>query len=99
MPSRDLFYHFAKDLRIEHQWSINGVHYSRTLEDWLTKMDQPAARKVILEIFRKGYGNGHEWRHYNEWRVFNMACSELFKFNNGNEWYVSHYRFCKAVTK
>ena len=24
---------------------------------------------------------------------FFLSCSELFRLNNGNEWWVSHYRF------
>lgn len=29
------------------------------------------------------------------WRVFYIACSELFKYNQGEEWGVAHYLFSK----
>jgi len=37
MPSKDLLLNFSQDMAIEDQWSVNGVHYSRTLEDWLKR--------------------------------------------------------------
>ena len=40
MPSHDLLLHFQNDLKIEERWSINGKHYSKTLEAWLKKLDQ-----------------------------------------------------------
>ena len=34
-------------------------------------------------------------RWYAGWRMFFIVCSETFAFNNGNEWFVSHYLFAK----
>lgn len=93
MPSKDLFLFFNEDMRVDRQWSINGIHYSKTLEAWLDKMDEKKNKTKILEMFKETYGEGEEVKQYQNWRLFNMACSELFAYNNGNEWYVSHYLF------
>lgn len=37
------------DLAIQQQWFINGRHYSRTLEDWLKRMD--AQKQHIIPLF------------------------------------------------
>ena len=95
MPSSDLFLYFQKDLMVEDHWNINGVHYSKTLECWLKKMD--ANKNEVLEIFRKTYGKEAE-KHFFNWRMFFIYCSETFKINDGNEWLVSHHLFKKKNT-
>lgn len=30
-----------------------------------------------------------------KWRTFYIAVAEMFKYNNGNEWFVAHYLFEK----
>jgi cyclopropane-fatty-acyl-phospholipid synthase len=96
MPSDDLLLRFQDDLRIDAHWRINGVEYSRTLEAWLQQHD--AARESILPLFAETYGSaeaGCLWFH--RWRLFYLACSELFRYNGGTEWLVSHYRFRKPA--
>jgi cyclopropane-fatty-acyl-phospholipid synthase len=96
MPSDDLLLHFQDHLRIDGHWRVNGTHYSRTLEAWLRLQD--AAQGDILPLFTEVYGDAASariWIH--RWRLFYLACSELFRFRGGNEWLVSHYRFTKPT--
>ncbi len=72
---------------------MNGVHYSRTLEAWLQKQD--AQRSAVMGIFDKTYGTDAGLCWFMRWRMFYIACSELFRYNKGEEWGVGHYLFQK----
>lgn len=93
MPCNDLLFYFNEDLLKENFWVVNGMHYSKTCEAWLKKMD--LHKKEILTIFEKTYGKTNKTKWFSYWRIFFMACAELWKFNNGNEWMVCHYLFKK----
>lgn len=93
MPSVDLLPTAAQDFTEEARWSVNGTHYSKTLEAWLDKQDTNEA--IVRSIFRSTYGKDTE-RWIQRWRMFYMACSELFAYKNGTEWFVMHYRFKKS---
>jgi cyclopropane-fatty-acyl-phospholipid synthase len=54
-----------------------------------------ANRAEILPLFEQTYGAGNAKRWWTYWRVFYLACSELWGYRRGNEWHVSHYRFRK----
>ncbi len=83
MPSFDLLEQLDKPLRMEQQWKVSGKHYAKTCEAWLAHLD--ANTNDILEILRPAAA-----RQLARWRIFVMACEELFAFGGGNEWFVSH---------
>jgi len=93
MPSHDLLLHFQENLKLEERWRWNGSHYSRTARAWLENMDRQ--KEAILPIIRRVYGEEETTRWWVRWRLFFMSCEELFGYNKGEEWGVSHYRFVK----
>jgi cyclopropane-fatty-acyl-phospholipid synthase len=93
MPSDALLPRLQGDLRLEDHWRVSRTHYARTAEAWLARQD--AQREDILALFRAVYGEEAATR-FHRWRVFFMACAELWNFRQGGEWIVSHYRFARA---
>jgi cyclopropane-fatty-acyl-phospholipid synthase len=93
MPSADTLLYFQDDLRIEEQWRLPGTHYQRTANHWLANQD--ANREQVLDVMRAAYGAEHAERWHQRWRMFWMACAELFGYRDGNEWLVGHYRFAR----
>lgn len=93
MPSDDLPLVFQDDLRFLQRWRWDGTHYEKTANAWLANMDANA--DSITPILAASYGEANVTQWRNRWRIFYMACAELFGYNNGQEWWVSHYLFEK----
>ncbi len=93
MPARDLFDLFDDNLVVQQKWDWNGQHYQKTLEAWLQLMDDN--ENEARRLFNSAYGQYQTEAWVNRWRVFFMSCSELFGYNNGQEWAVTHYLMTK----
>jgi cyclopropane-fatty-acyl-phospholipid synthase len=91
MPSDDLPLHFQDQLKLADRWRWNGQHYERTLNAWLERMD--ASRDKVWPILEQTYGSDQASVWWMRWRLFFMACAELFGLNEGREWWVGHYLF------
>lgn len=93
MPSDDLLLHRQRHLLVERQWRVGGDHYQKTAEAWLKRQDQE--RDALLPILAEVYGEDHAAIWFQRWRLFFMACAELFGYSAGNEWWVTHVRMSK----
>lgn len=93
MPSDKLLLHFQNDLTVTGHWRVNGEHYKKTADAWLDNMVRN--RKPLLKIIGETYGQDQSRRWWIYWRLFFMSCAELFGFDGGTQWMVSHYLFAK----
>ena len=89
MPSFDFFSHFEEDFAVEVDWQLDGTHYARTARAWRENIERQ--RDEVIAVFRGSYGGDAE-RWFQRWRLFFLACEELFGFREGSEWIVGHYR-------
>ncbi|HRE83650.1 MAG TPA: class I SAM-dependent methyltransferase, partial [Opitutaceae bacterium] len=88
MPSAQLLSRFQEHLQLRRTWTVPGQHYQQTAECWLKKMD--ASRPALTPLFSQTYGQDADlWWSY--WRIFFMSCAELWGWNEGKEWTVTHY--------
>jgi cyclopropane-fatty-acyl-phospholipid synthase len=91
MPSDELATRFQEDLRCVERWRWDGTHYEKTANAWLANLD--AERDSLLPVLAATYGERDAALWLQRWRVFFMACAELFGYRKGQEWWVSHYLF------
>lgn len=94
MPAFDLFSRYNDSLVIDKEWKVNGIHYARTARAWLDNAN--AHRAEIIKLFAQDLGSGEAKRMFNRWRIFFMACEELWGFDQGREWPIGHYLMVPA---
>src|SRR3989344_4050809 len=73
---------------------VFGTLFQKTSEAWLQRMD--ANKDAIMPLFEETYGKDQAVKWWVFWRIFYMSCAELWGFNKGEEWIVSHYLFSKT---
>ena len=97
MPSDDLPLHFQQDLHLQEHWRWNGRHYRDTANAWLANMDR--RREQLWPVLEGVYGAQFTRQWWMRWRMFFMACAELFGYDEGQQWWVSHYLFEKPLIR
>ena len=91
MPSDELATRFQDRLHLVRRWRWDGTHYERTANAWLANLD--ARREEALTVLAGVHGTAAAPQWLQRWRVFFMACAELFGYERGQQWWVSHYLF------
>ncbi len=100
MPSHNLLLNFQEHLKVEDHWWHSGKHYQKTARAWLERMDEH--REEILALFQSTYAGKETTQQLREtvaacwivrWRVFFMACEELWGYRKGEEWGITHLLF------
>jgi len=93
MPAADTLLCFQQALAIEQRWLVDGVHYERTANHWLARQDRE--HDAVMAVLETVHGDRADlW--FQRWRIFWMACAELFGYAGGQEWLVAHYRFARS---
>lgn len=93
MPSDDLPLAFQHNLNFVQRWRWDGTHYEKTANAWLENMDKH--EQELMPEFKKIYGEDNAKKWWLRWRLFFMACAELFGYEKGQQWWVGHYLFEK----
>jgi cyclopropane-fatty-acyl-phospholipid synthase len=89
MPSEDLLPRVRGPLELEGRWTVPGTHYARTAEAWHERLLE---RSGAAEAALTGPLSPEEARiQVRRWRMFFLACAELFGFDAGRQWFVAHY--------
>ncbi|MGB3049583.1 MAG: cyclopropane-fatty-acyl-phospholipid synthase family protein [Polyangiales bacterium] len=96
MPSEDLLLEFQKDLVVNERWRLGGEHYAKTSNAWLANLDRH--RDEAITALRTVTDDDEARSAFHRWRIFFMACAELFAYRDGCEWGVSHYLLRKQRT-
>ena len=94
MPPLDLFEHVPGPFQLRQRWETGGEHYARTCRAWLDNLD--AAGAAVQRRFRQDLAPADARRQFQRWRMFVMACEELFAYDGGRQWVVSHHLLAPA---
>lgn len=97
MPSNHLLFYFQGHLKIKQHWLVDGTHYEKTANAWLKNQYQNRAE--IWPLLEKTYGKNQAKKWWVYWKLFFLACAELWGYQDGNQWMVAHYLFEKPMTE
>ncbi len=89
MPAFDLPSSFPEHLSVIQKWRVNGKNYAKTAKSWLERIDEN--RSAAMGALSFGHNPATLSTQIQRWRLFLMACEELFAYREGNEWFVGHY--------
>jgi cyclopropane-fatty-acyl-phospholipid synthase len=89
MPSHDLLEHLDLPFELERRWEVNGRHYAQTSEHWLENLQ--THRRELMPVLAETYSAEQAQQWFHRWRMFFLACAELFAYDRGEAWQVTHH--------
>jgi cyclopropane-fatty-acyl-phospholipid synthase len=90
MPAADLLDRLRIPWRVEQRHAVDGRHYARTARAWLENLE--CRRDDLERVLRETGVAANPRRELRRWRMFFLACEELFGWDDGREWFVVHAR-------
>jgi cyclopropane-fatty-acyl-phospholipid synthase len=88
MPCEDLIERVGGPFQVERRWTVSGTHYARTAEAWHQNLLR--RRFEATAALSRALGPAQARLAVRRWRMFFLACAELFAWDRGREWVVSH---------
>lgn len=89
----NLLLYFQDDVAVVDHWLENGKHQAQSCDAWLKKLDKNLTS--IVSIFNDVYGESLGKKTLVYWRTLFLAFSEMFGYNAGDEWMITHILFQK----
>ena len=83
-----VFQHFGL---FPHRRVIDNISFGLEIRG----MDKKERKAKAMEVLESAYG-AESARWYQRWRLFFLACEELFGYRGGTEWMVGHYRLTRV---
>ena len=97
MPSDELPLRFQDDLQLVDSLALERPAL-RAHQQCVAGESRPQ-RDAVWPLLEQTYGAEDAQRWFMRWRVFFMACAELFGYDEGEQWWVSHYLFERPHTQ
>jgi len=88
MPQHAMLDHLNIPFDVADRWVVSGSHYAQTSEHWAQNLERN--KRQIMPILAETYGADQAKLWFHRWRVFFLSCAELFAWDKGQEWVVSH---------
>ena len=91
MPAAETVLHYHPQQSVEENCRQSANQYRNPAARGLPNLDDHKSR--VMSTLADAYGENASARWFQRWRMFFMACEEMFGHRNGQEWMVCHYRF------